>query len=154
VYGSSSPALDASSVLVGHTTETELDVSGHAHDYYFVTATDVSGNEGEAASVGTLTGVDDSKPTYSLGVNAYPNPFNPGTTIRYDVPSSGRVVVSVYTAAGARVATLVDTHRDAGSYSVPWEGRDDRGAPVSTGIYFVKVTFGNDIKTRKVALVK
>jgi flagellar hook assembly protein FlgD len=70
------------------------------------------------------------------------------------VPSSGRVVVSVYTAAGARVATLVDTHRDAGSYSVPWEGRDDRGAPVSTGIYFVKVTFGNDIKTRKVALVK
>jgi hypothetical protein len=93
-------------------------------------------------------------PGHSLAVSAYPNPFNPQTTIRYDVPSAGRVVVSVYDAMGARVATLVDRHRAAGSYTAEWEGRDERGAAVSSGVYFVRVEFGGRTMTRKLELVK
>ena len=81
-------------------------------------------------------------------------PFNPQTTIRYDVPSAGRVVVSVYDAMGALVATLVDRDRAAGSYTADWEGRNEHGEAVSSGVYFVRVEFSGRTMTRKLTLVK
>jgi FlgD Ig-like domain/Beta-propeller repeat len=152
IYGSEATAFSAGAVLIAQTGATTIDVSVHPFPFYYATATDAAGNESRAARVQTGPGL--TPQGYQLAVNACPNPFNPKTTVRYDVPSTGRVVVNIYDASGSRVATLVDSRRDAGSYSVEWEGRDAHGAPVSTGIYFVRVAFGNQTTTRKIALVK
>jgi hypothetical protein len=153
VYGSTSSAFNVSAVEIGHTIGTGFNVTANDYPYYYVSATDFSGNEGKPSKVTKQTGVNDL-PSYHLDVNAYPNPFNPLTSIHYDVPANGRVVVRVYDLSGALVRTLVDAPRSAGSYAVPWEGRDDRGEQVGSGVYFVKISFGGRTKARKVALVK
>jgi hypothetical protein len=155
VYGSASQTFNGSATLIGRTTGTNLNVTGSPYVFYYLTATDFSGNEGKAARVNTLSGTDGGPPRPgTLAVSAYPNPFNPRTTIRYDVPSAGRVVVTVYDAGGARVATLVDNTVNAGSRSVVWDGRNDRGEPVGSGVYLVEVRSGTQTQTRKIALVK
>ena len=154
VYGSPAPVFGASAVLIDYTTGTSMNVSTSSYDYYYVTATDFSGNESQAARITTSSGVGDTPLPHELAVSAYPNPFNPRTTVRYDVPSAGRVRVVVYDAGGARVATLVDAATPAGAHSAVWEGRDDRGVPVGSGIYFVRVEANGNVKTRKIALVK
>jgi hypothetical protein len=84
-----------------------------------------------------------------------PNPFNPVTTIRYDVPASGaRVAIVVFDVTGRRVRTLVDGQKPAGSQSVVWDGRDDRGRGVASGIYFYRMTAGSFVQTRKMVLLK
>ena len=68
---------------------------------------------------------------------ARPNPFNPLTTIRYDLPESGPVSLTVYDVAGRRIRSLVrSTTQPAGSYNVIWDGRDDDGRTVGSGVYF------------------
>ncbi|HKW15587.1 MAG TPA: T9SS type A sorting domain-containing protein, partial [Candidatus Krumholzibacteria bacterium] len=107
------------------------------------------------ASFGTLpTGVGDAPMRGALAISAYPNPFNPQTTIRYTVPSTGRVVVAVYDARGARVATLVDAARAAGSYTQAWDGRDDAGRAVSSGVYFARISHASGSKSEKIVLLK
>lgn len=153
VYGSASNVFDASAVLLDQTINTSLDVSASVHAFYYVTATDFSGNEGRASRTNTSSGIG-GPGVYSLAVNAYPNPFNPTTTIRYDIPSRGRVVVAVYGAKGEEVTTLVDEERAAGSYPVRWGGADARGARASSGVYFVRLQFGAETRARKIVLLK
>ena len=153
VYGSESPTFNGSAVLIDYTIGTGLGVVSSPYTFYYVTATDFSGNEGKAARVNTLSGVGKNPPP-ALSVNAYPNPFNPNTTIHYTVPAPGRVVVRVYDARGARVATLVDGTVAAGARTVTWNGRDFQGAPVSSGVYVVEVRAGSESKSRKITLLK
>jgi len=154
VYGSASATFDVSAVLIGQTTGTRASVAANPYSHYYVTATDFSGNEGLASQVNTSSSDVVPAPAYRLGVNAYPNPFNPRTTIRYDVPSSGRVVVAIFDVSGSRVTTLVDRSVEPGSYTVGWDGRDERGTPASTGAYFVRMEMGGNMTARKIALVK
>ncbi len=153
VYGSTTNSFGAAT-LVNYTTATSLDVSAASYAYYFVTATDFSGNEGNPAMINTLTGVGETPTTRVLSISAYPNPFNPATTIRYDVPARGHVVVSVYDAKGERVGTLVDETREPGSYPVRWDGTDARGVRASSGVYFVRLQFGGETRSRKIVLLK
>jgi parallel beta-helix repeat protein len=84
-----------------------------------------------------------------------PNPFNPITTIRFDVPASGtRVAIVVYDVTGRRVRTLVNEPQPAGRQSVVWDGRDDRGRGVASGVYFYRMTAGSFVQTRKMLLLK
>ncbi|MDI6804891.1 MAG: right-handed parallel beta-helix repeat-containing protein [Bacteroidota bacterium] len=76
---------------------------------------------------------------FSLNQN-YPNPFNPSTTIRYQIPGDGQVNITVYDVVGKLVTTLVDEQKDAGSYSVVWNGRNDAGVEVGNGMFFYKIT--------------
>jgi len=97
-------------------------------------------------------------PPESEGYALYPcipNPFNPATTIRYDVPAvGGLVTLKVYDARGSLVRTLVDGVETGGEKSVVWDGRNDGGSPVATGVYFYRLTaFGFD-ETRKMMLLK
>jgi hypothetical protein len=153
VYGSASGVLDASAVLLAQTARTDADVSGMSHAYFFVTATDRAGNEGAAARLSFSNGAE-TRALYALAINAYPNPFNPATTIRYDVPAPGRVAVRVYDAKGARMATLLDREREPGSYVVRWDGRDDGGHRLSSGVYFATVEHASQSETRKIVLLK
>ena len=91
--------------------------------------------------------------TYELFQN-YPNPFNPQTLIRYDLPNPGHVKVTVYNILGQEVKTLVDQHKDAGHWSVNWEGKDNQGKEVASGIYFYKIETLGFEKTKKMVLLK
>jgi hypothetical protein len=94
-----------------------------------------------------------------LGQN-YPNPFNPTTKIEYWVPEGmkagqrSNVNVTVYDVRGARVRSLVSGSKSAGHYVAQWDGRDDRGTPVSSGIYFYRMTVAGFSGTRKMVLLK
>lgn len=102
----------------------------------------------------TPTAVGASPGAGGLSISAYPNPFNPETTIRYTVPSTGRVIVTVYDARGARVATLVDGERGAGAYTEAWNGLDGAGRGVSSGVYFARVTHASGTKSYKMVLLR
>jgi hypothetical protein len=73
---------------------------------------------------------------FSLG--NYPNPFNPSTTIRYDLPKDAGVKMDIYDVMGRKVRTLMDGSRSAGSYSVVWNSRDDHGRDVASGVYLYR----------------
>ncbi len=87
----------------------------------------------------------------------HPNPFNPQTTIRFDVPAeAGRVPVTlaVYTVRGERVRVLVDEARAPGSYASTWDGRDDHGVAVGSGVYFYNLRAGSYQTSRRMVLLK
>ncbi len=84
----------------------------------------------------------------------YPNPFNPTTTITFVLSSNGPVNVSVYTADGKLVQTIVDGPMSAGQKSFAWDGKDMNGIPVSSGVYFCRLKTGNRTLTQKMTLIK
>lgn len=91
---------------------------------------------------------------YHLTYN-YPNPFNPTTRLKYDVPAPGGIVqMVIYNIRGQRVTTLLNRSRPAGTYTVTWNGKDDRGQPVASGVYFVRMSAGSFKQIRKIVLLK
>jgi hypothetical protein len=84
----------------------------------------------------------------------YPNPFNPSTTISFEIPASGSVQLRVYDVQGKLVATLLDQRLDAGIYRQAWNGTNDSGAMVGTGVYFYQITTDRFSDTRKMIFVK
>ena len=110
--------------------------------------------DGVLAKFGDLpSGVEDT-PRAGLSLSVYPNPFNPGTTVRYTIPARGRTTVVVYDARGARLATLVDEEQEAGTYSTVWNGRDDAGREMSSGVYFARVSHPSGSYTQKSVFLK
>ena len=104
--------------------------------------------------VGSPTGVENTPtPRFALGQN-YPNPFNPKTSIRYTVPSSGRVSLKVYDQRGRLVRTLVDGTQEAGERVVVWDGRADDGTRVASGIYLYQLKAKDLVQQHKMTLVK
>jgi hypothetical protein len=99
------------------------------------------------------TPADETPGTTELFAN-YPNPFNPSTTIRYRVASAGRVQLQVFDAPGRRVRVLVDEEQAAGNHDVAFDGRDDAGSTVASGVYFYRLDAGGVTQTRKMVLLK
>jgi hypothetical protein len=97
---------------------------------------------------------DDLLPQVSGLRDAYPNPFNPSTTIRYDLALDGQISLAVYDVAGRLVRELVREHRAAGSHQEVWLGRDARGQVVAAGVYFVHLKTLDGVDTRRITLVK
>ena len=117
----------------------------------------VSGTGQPATGVGGLqSGVPAS---YQLH-NSYPNPFNPSTTILYDLPKDSRVSIKVYSILGQQIATLVDGIIPAGYHQVVWKGNRDGGATVAGGVYFLRISaqpLGKGaglVQTKKMLLLK
>jgi len=102
---------------------------------------------------GAPTGAGKTPTQFALLPN-YPNPFNPTTTIRFDIATRSDVALEVYDVKGALVRTLVDESRAAGSYRLEWDGRNDQLQPVSSGVYFYKLTAGGFTDVRKMTLLK
>lgn len=105
---------------------------------------------------GTTTSADGDLPTapkaFTLLQN-YPNPFNPSTVIRFVLPQSGQARLAVYDILGRRIRTLVEGMRPAGEQQVMWDGRDDAGATVASGIYFYRLEANGLTQTRKLTLL-
>jgi subtilisin family serine protease len=85
---------------------------------------------------------------------AYPNPFNPTTTIRYELTSTAHVNLTVYDVRGTKVATLVDGTQSAGPKSVVWAARRQGGEQLASGVYIYRLSAGGVQKSRKVVLLK
>jgi hypothetical protein len=84
----------------------------------------------------------------------YPNPFNPETTLKYQLPEAADVKLEVYNVVGQVVRTLVADHQNAGRYVVQWDATNDNGQPLSSGIYFYHIQAGDFQKTKKMLLLK
>jgi hypothetical protein len=84
----------------------------------------------------------------------YPNPFNPQTNIRFAIPTTSRVEIELFDILGRRVRTLANEMMDAGNYAVTWNGTDDLGLSVASGVYFYRLRAGSFTQTRKLLLVR
>lgn len=99
--------------------------------------------------------VQDGKvPSRTTLLGAVPNPFNPSTTLSYEMADAGHVRLNVYDTAGRLVAVLVDEHHDAGSHQVNWDGRDSSGRMSSAGVYLYRLEAGGYVETKRMTLVK
>ncbi|MBI2505938.1 MAG: T9SS type A sorting domain-containing protein [Candidatus Latescibacteria bacterium] len=90
--------------------------------------------------------------SFTLSQN-YPDPVNSDTVIRFALPASAEVALSVYNLAGQRVAVLAEGVRGAGSYTVRWDGRDEKGHELASGVFLYRLRAGEKVETRKLALV-
>ena len=89
-----------------------------------------------------------------LAVRSWPNPFNPQTTIAFDVPRPQHVSVAVHDARGRRVRVLYDGHAESGTERLVWDGTDERGGRLASGVYFVQVLGTYQRVTHKISLLK
>ena len=85
---------------------------------------------------------------------SYPNPFLSHTRIPYRLPQGALVELAVYDLAGRRVRHLADGWRDGGSRFARWDGRDDSGRRLASGVYFVRLKVGEEIRSRRLVLLR
>ena len=91
--------------------------------------------------------------TFALSQN-YPNPFNPKTTLSFSIPRKGNVTLNIYNVLGQKVKCLINGEYEAGSYEVSWDGKDDRGKEVASGVLFATLKTGDLVSTRKMVMLK
>lgn len=101
----------------------------------------------EAESVSDL----DSTP---LLLQNYPNPFNLSTGLRFELPYAGHLTLSIYNLLGQRIKVLADQEFQAGEHSIVWDGTNDQGVLVPSGLYFCSLKFGESLISRKMVLMK
>lgn len=90
---------------------------------------------------------------YQLSQN-YPNPFNPDTEIPFALPTNANVNLSIYNSVGQKVATLVEGNMSAGTHYASWNGKNDQGQPVASGIYFYRLSSTEFNQTKKMVMLK
>jgi flagellar hook assembly protein FlgD len=91
---------------------------------------------------------------YRLEAN-YPNPFNPTTNISFSLPAEAEIKLNIYNIKGQKVKTLSNSVYPQGNHNVVWNGRDDNGQPVGSGVYFYRLHVdGKTLATRKCLLLK
>jgi hypothetical protein len=131
-------------VLHDRDNDGDIDLSGfdEKHDWiYFY--------ENEPAA----TGITPSRSFATLEQNL-PNPFNPTTTIRFELMRRADVTLTVYDASGAFIDRIAHGHYEAGPHEVRWNATDARGKRVASGVYFYRLVTGNTELTRKMVLLK
>ncbi|UCG93447.1 MAG: T9SS type A sorting domain-containing protein [candidate division WOR-3 bacterium] len=127
--------------------------------YYVVSALDVNGNESDYSNEveATVTGIREAEtglPTvYALYQN-YPNPFKTETSIYYQLPQANAVTIAIYNVSGQRIKTLVNERKDAGFYTVRWDGKTQDDQRVSNGVYFCRMVAGAYISVKKILLTR
>jgi len=112
----------------------------------------------EHAGLGPLSTAVEERSTalpqaLSLAPN-YPNPFNSDTVIRFTLPKSGAVELGLYNLAGQQVVLLASGRREAGTYTVNWDGRDEEGQELASGVYLYRLQMGAGMVARKLALLR
>jgi hypothetical protein len=123
----------------------------------FVTATAIDYQpEIDTIIVRERVGIDDPEPPpgrFFLG-NAYPNPFNSNTAIRFGCKDQAGIKLDIFDLGGRKVCTLAEGNYAAGEYELKWDGRNDQGETVASGIYVYRLNSGTNISTKKMVLLK
>lgn len=165
VYCGHESGIYADTIDVGEVLEYSLSALETGQSYYLaVSAYDQWGNESAASTEVVFdnqatTGVDndsDQMPReFGLQQN-YPNPFNPSTTIQYSVKEIGNFELSVYNLRGQRICVLIDTEAPYQGMKgeAVWDGRDESGNEVASGVYFYRLRQGNETQTKQMTLIK
>lgn len=84
----------------------------------------------------------------------YPNPFNPATTISFEIPQSGHVSLDIFNTRGQLVKRLLSNHKTAGQHSVVWDGKDEQGRSCSSGVYYCRLQCNGAVQTHKMLMLK
>jgi hypothetical protein len=130
----------------------DVDVVAGRTYYYKLADVDCQGNTNYHDPV--LVSADGSMPaSYGVMPN-YPNPFNASTSIAYQIPTAGHVSLVIYDVLGRKVRQLVSSHQKAGSHTVQWDSRDDKGREVKSGVYLYIFEAGSFSETRKMVLTR
>ena len=152
-------SMDSVTYATSDTFFVDADIAGSDHYVYRIAAVDYCGNHSvlteplvmSTSSVGDgLAGVPDR---FALK-NSYPNPFNSSTTVRFDVPVASQVSLIVYDILGREVTRLTDSSMQPGRHMVVWNGLNGAGAPVSTGIYIVRMSAPGYTHQMKMVLIR
>ena len=125
--------------------------------YYRIAAVDTSGyasGNSNTAFVNPATGIGDVVSYRFKLYQNHPNPFNPTTMIGYELDRSVDVQLDIYDVQGRLVRRLVNRVVEPGFHSIEWDGRNDSGRAVSSGIYFYRLRAGHTVQTRKMVLLK
>ena len=84
----------------------------------------------------------------------HPNPFNPSTTIKFHLPETGFVTLTIYDATGREVTRLVNGVMPGGSHSVVWNGENSRGVQMNSGVFFYELRTANELESKKMILLR
>jgi len=129
----------------------------NANAFFKVTAIDVHGNESEPVTLapGQITGIEHFGAPRAAYLNQNrPNPFNPETSIAFGTSEAGLVTLRIYATSGRLVRTVVNEQRPAGTYVARWDGRDDRGGSLPSGVYVARMESVGQVRSVKLALVR
>jgi len=132
--------------------------SDYPNDEYSLFAAEIMGQEVDWNNLAKPRGQEEQETIYIPKdfalYPAYPNPFNPVTTIKYDIPRDARVELKVYDIRGQLVHTLVSGIRSAGWYEVQWNGKDSDGRSLPSGLYLYRLQAGKFVANEKMLLLK
>ena len=128
---------------------------GQPDGWFTVVAVDQQGHVGGYSATVTAgaTAAGDAPRALAIA-DVVPNPFNPRTTIRFEVPRAGRVTARIHDMRGRVVRTLVDADLAAGRHASTWDGRDDQGGKAAAGVYLLRVAAGGEQRSAKLVLAK
>ena len=121
--------------------------------YYVLEQIDLDGTINRSNPIEVLLGARFILPT-EFASTVYPNPFNPRTTISYDLPAETDVSIVIYDAIGQEIRQLVSRHYTAGRYSVQWDAKDYLGRSVGSGVYIAEIVAGSNTAIQKMLLLK
>jgi hypothetical protein len=93
-------------------------------------------------------------PVISQLIGNYPNPFNPETSIAFSTKENGPVSIDIYNVRGQKVRSLLNENKEAGNHTVVWNGKDDNGKNVASGVFFYRMKSGKYSSTKKMILMK
>ena len=127
---------------------------GILYDYRIKGVSDLTVNDfRNQVTIAANTKSESVPDTYALLQN-YPNPFNPSTLISYQLAFLSKVQIKVYDNLGKEITTLVNGQKPAGKYQITWNGTDDFGNKVTSGVYFYRINTDNFVQTKKMILMK
>jgi len=106
---------------------------------------------GKQSTVSVVKNLPDQ---HKLALTNFPNPFNPETTIRFNLPQNSHIILEVYNLLGQKIMTLFEGDKAAGNYSLKWDGKDQKGNNVASGIYFYKLVAGDFNQIKKMVLTR
>ncbi|MCB5246420.1 MAG: carboxypeptidase regulatory-like domain-containing protein, partial [Candidatus Cloacimonetes bacterium] len=135
------------------------DVTCSATGYQSQTANDITVNPNQTTTLNFIMDVvsnqDEVVPvTATALLGNYPNPFNPETTIAWCLKEAAPVKIEIYNSKGQRIRTLLDETKAGGWYQTVWNGRDDNGDFVSSGVYMYRMSAGSYLASRKMMLMQ
>lgn len=122
--------------------------------YYVLEQIDLDGTIHRSNPIQVILGARFLNLPSEFASAVYPNPFNPSTTISYDLPSEADVSIVIYDAIGQEIRQLVTQQHTAGRYSIQWDAKDHLGRSVGSGVYIAKIKAGQNTATQKMLLLK